>query len=880
MHDPPDTGLAQVADRLDGLEVHRVAVAAPPAEALPGGVLSPDSGSENASEPTVGARSPEASGVAPAAPPSGSPLPPRSGRLLPLPKLSATELEELTETLHLRLTTELDYAPMLSSMDIALPDPPAEIPSAHTLVRQREGESRVLRFGLRRFRSQPAQLWLQGWMETGSQGRQPNPDLEEISDHVQTITASVTAMKQDLKLGDLAFQVIQVSYIDVKGALDALKGFGIYTTDDPTKLAETWKFEQLPLVVKMPSPESTQTALLGQEPSQAKGAFNLSATPSVATPLPPDPNLAPTSRILVYYHPAHAEQFSRVRKLLKETIDRPARQIFIEGMVLEISEKGLKELGVEWQFREGNFDLLMGALLPGLGNIPLDTTGRFTFDSLGNLQKNWVVKIRALVQESKAEILSRPSVLTLNNRQATIRVGTDIPIATSQEQGTLKDTSKIAFNFNYLPTGISLNIRPRIAGEDDEVSMLIDTIVSAVVPGADLEMRSASGEVLASAPTVATRRVQTYARIINNTPFIIGGLVSKDYSIIRKKVPLLGDIPFLGVAFRSKAINTAKREVIIVLTPHVLREQLSDETLGRYMPKDEDRFDEFGNLLFRDSYRIREEDMFDLSFLKANPRLKQYRQLAQEAVYADFHLAARYPFNQFVGEHIPGEEILVRRMIYEVIKRLEGKSKSWMDDRVNLDRLIYFSGQNVGGYEVQFLERLMASTGNGPTHAAFFTAHPGKALALTFRKKPEPGMTGSLTHTPVPEVRLVDCPDNRAWGEQLWTLNQPDEQGSPRFTILIHAPTDLARLRRAVMLKKIVALNGGREGVDLRKISLGKVLLISDPNPTQNHLIDAEVAEYFFQTEHYYAATGQVMERVIRDLDLELKRLASNPTKP
>src|SRR5690606_8794740 len=142
-------------------------------------------------------------------------------------------------------------------------------------------------------------------------------------------------------------------------------------------------------------------------------AFDLSMTPSVATPLPADPNLARSSQLLVYYHPAHPEQFTRVRRLLSEFIDRPARQIFIEGLVLEITEAGLKELGVEWRYQENGVDLSLGNLIAGLP-APGGSAG-LTYDSLGDLEQQWTARLRALIEDEKAEILSRPSVLTLNN---------------------------------------------------------------------------------------------------------------------------------------------------------------------------------------------------------------------------------------------------------------------------------------------------------------------------------------------------------------------------------------------------------------------------------------------------------------------------------
>jgi hypothetical protein len=400
--------------------------------------------------------------------------------------------------------------------------------------------------------------------------------------------------------------------------------------------------------------------------------------------------------------------------------------------------------------------------------------------------------------------------------------------------------------------------------------MLVDTIVSGPIPGADLQLRSETGQVLASAPTVATRRVQTYTRIANNTPFIIGGLVSKENTMVQRKVPLLGDIPLMGVLFRSKKNESEKQEVIIVLTPHVLPEQASRQAWGRYLPRDDDLFDEYGNKLFRAAYRIRAEDIFDLSFLERNTRLQRYRRLALSVIDTDFRLASEYPFSEFVDGHIPGESALVEREIYEVLKRLSSGDNKWLGERASLQRFIFFSGQHAGGYDVQFLEWVLASAGDGTDSASFFEVNPGKALAMTFRRGPDALETGSLTKSPVPEVRLLDCADEKAWGDLLWEMNQPEPDGTPRYTLLIHSPDDLVRLQRAVLLKQVISLNGGQAQVNRRNFGLGKVLLIPDANPSETHLIDARVAEFFFHTEHYYAVALEMMKQVLADLDAAL----------
>ena len=128
------------------------------------------------------------------------------------------------------------------------------------------------------------------------------------------------------------------------------------------------------------------------------------------------------------------------------------------------------------------------------------------------------------------------------------------------------------------------------------------------VPGKDVIVKGMNDQQLAQAPTLSVREVKTYARIANDTPFIVGGLIAKDSEQSTKQVPLLGDLPILGNLFRSKTETGLKREVIIVITPSVLPE---DTAVHAGMPKDEDAFDRFGHRLFRDAYRIRSEDTFD-----------------------------------------------------------------------------------------------------------------------------------------------------------------------------------------------------------------------------------------------------------------------------
>ena len=794
-------------------------------------------------------------------------IPENAARLLTLPKLNETELVELLDRLVLKLKAEHGYGDAASVLIDSLPAPPEGVVETDLIAKHVENATRIMWLGYCTYLSQPPQVWAMAVTIMDDQSLEPNQDIALIESAVNEMVASLNEMRGALSHHDLESKMIQLSYIDAKTAISMLKGLGVTAVTKPEEVPQAVDFAKLPFVVPVPEPAAADVGLVGQsaDAPRTSVAFGISLMPSVAGQLSQTTLAMPTTQLLVMFHPAHPEQFSRVRGLVDEFIDRPARQIFVEGMVLEIAETGLRDLGIEWELDQGPILFRAGSLAAeGLTDTLSFETTDIDFHRVFTRDFPYIfsLELRALIEEGKAEILSRPSVLTLNNRQSTIRVGQDIPIATSQEGRGY--SNKIAFSFTYLPTGILMNIRPRISEDGSEVSMLIDTIVSTTVPNADLEIRSVEGELLATAPTVSTRRVQTYSRVRNNTPFIIGGLVSREYTSVKDKIPLLGDLPLVGVFFRSERTNTSKREVIIVLTPYVLPE---DHHIARSLPKDEDAFDSFGHELFHDSYRIRTGDVFDLGFLFENKRLMTYGELARDAMSRNFRLAQRQPFISFVGGRVPGEEILVSRMIYEVVKRLD------IADNIPLRRIIYFDSQQVGGYDVRFLERTLAQLGKGVfDYTNFFTTQRGKALAMTYYYDRTSMRAERLASEPVPDLSIIDCPDRETWGTLLWELNQPDESGRQRYTILIHGETDLVRLRRALALKRIVSLNGGYEQLLLQNFGVGKVLLMPELKKGQVHVIDAEVARFFFHTEHYYAAAISEIESRLTEVDAELRR--------
>lgn len=789
--------------------------------------------------------------------PEGDPRgswPQEACRVVELPDLGSLELRDLIDGALLALETEQGFELVDDDVEASWPTLPRGADRLAWLRRPEQDRHVVV--ALRRFHSQKP-LWLL-YAFTGSQGAtwraDPERDvvfatLERVAARLIERRASVFATK------DLETHVIELGYADPEGALEALSALGIGTAMQLAEMPKELPFADLPLVVRLPAPSGAALGLVGER-TTTTGEFGVSATPTVASQLEERIDASPAHSLLVLTAPGQPEQLSRVTRLLRDVVDRPARQIFVEGMVLEISSNDLLDLGVRWESFDGRRSF-------GVGSLTADgLTDTLTFSSIDarNLARNWSVALRTLVREGKAEILSRPSVITLDSRQATLRVGEDIPIATSQE-GALS-SNRISFSFKYLPTGILLNIRPRINTTGDEISMLVDTVVSAIVPGRDLEIRDAQGALLATAPRVSTRRVQTYARIANDTPFIIGGLVSRDDVQVRDKVPVLGDLPLLGMLFRSEQRETRRREVIIVLTPFVLQDFART---ARNLPRDDEIFDDLGNDLFEDGYRIRKADVFDLRFLYDHERFAELRSRARIVLDQRNDLAQAWPYSALANGALPGEEPLVHRMIYEVVKRTK------LDEQLSDERMIFMSAGQAAGYDVQFLERVLSRFGDGREPASFFEQHPGEALCLRFEAHVGPkGFRPA--RNPIPVVELVPCADRAAWAELLWRTNRIERDGKAQFAIVIQSPDDLKRLRRAVLAKRILRANGGTRYASFAQFRPGVILQIPTIEDVATPVIDAETARLFFHTEHYYAAAKTQIEHALTDLERALDR--------
>lgn len=257
------------------------------------------------------------------------------------------------------------------------------------------------------------------------------------------------------------------------------------------------------------------------------------------------------------------EEYAQIIALL-QTLDRPARAALIEVTVAELSVDDSARLGVEWGFTDSQGG---GGTVGGLGL----GTGGFNYRIL-NAVGGVKVALNALATANRATILSSPRVLARNGELATIQVGQEVPIVTSQQSTNTNNNQgspQVLQTIQYRSTGVILRVKPVIHSGDQ-----IDLDVTQEVSSAG----STSTGVSAS-PTFSTRKVDTKLTLRNGATVMLGGLISEDTTRGNSGVPGLKDIPFVGHLFSNQNQTGGRRELIVLITPYLVNDNTDAEAV-------------------------------------------------------------------------------------------------------------------------------------------------------------------------------------------------------------------------------------------------------------------------------------------------------------
>lgn len=251
----------------------------------------------------------------------------------------------------------------------------------------------------------------------------------------------------------------------------------------------------------------------------------------------------------------------QVRDILKE-LDRPVPQVLIKVLIAEVSHDNADDVGLDFSvlnLRASGNGTQGGTIF---GNALAATAAKSTGAGgliVSLMEDNVTATIRALATAGKVDVLSRPYILASDNQQASILVGQEVPIITSSQT---TDTGNIINNISYESIGIILNVTPHI-NPDGLVIMDVAPEISAI---SDSTVPISSS---VTAPVFDNRSAQSRVGIKDGDTIVIGGLMQDQKTQTINKVPILGDIPGLGLLFQRNQTKKTKTELLIFLTPHV-----------------------------------------------------------------------------------------------------------------------------------------------------------------------------------------------------------------------------------------------------------------------------------------------------------------------
>ncbi|MES9946472.1 MAG: type II secretion system secretin GspD [Candidatus Thiodiazotropha sp.] len=274
---------------------------------------------------------------------------------------------------------------------------------------------------------------------------------------------------------------------------------------------------------------------------------------------------------------APPDQFRSLQAIIRK-LDIRRAQVLVEAIIAEVSYDKAKQLGVQW-IVDGTPDdkgpigvINLGS--PAISDIATAAAagsgvslgpgtslgfGRFNSDRL-----NFAALIQALESDSTTNILSTPSITTLDNQEAEIVIGQNVPFIT----GSFSSTGGTSSSVNPFQTvqredvGLTLKVKPQI-NEGNSIQLEIEQEISSI---------NSSASTGTSDIVTNKRTIKTVVMVDDGNTIVLGGLIEEDLQQVEEKVPILGDVPILGALFRSNRTSKVKRNLMVFLRPVVIRD--------------------------------------------------------------------------------------------------------------------------------------------------------------------------------------------------------------------------------------------------------------------------------------------------------------------
>lgn len=272
-----------------------------------------------------------------------------------------------------------------------------------------------------------------------------------------------------------------------------------------------------------------------------------------------------------------ADKLEQIRRLVS-TWDVPVRQVLIEARIVRASTDLAEELGVQWgvegrgNVNGGDNNLVVGGSGATLGNtssgsltLPSDslnvnlgaTQSNASSIAFGYIGTDFLVdlELSAYASDGQAEIVAQPKVVTADRQTAKIKSGEEIPYQEASSSG--------ATSVSFKEAALSLEVTPQITPDD---KIIMDLAVN----------QDSRGQVTNGIPSIDTNEVTTQVLVRNGETVVLGGIFQSEKSTTITKTPFLGDIPYLGALFRNKSVVDERSELLVFITPKILKGDLID----------------------------------------------------------------------------------------------------------------------------------------------------------------------------------------------------------------------------------------------------------------------------------------------------------------
>jgi general secretion pathway protein D len=273
---------------------------------------------------------------------------------------------------------------------------------------------------------------------------------------------------------------------------------------------------------------------------------------------------ADNNTVLIY---ARRDQQAMIEQTIM-ALDKPSAQVAIEATIAEVVLTNDLRYGVQYYLKgkDGGASLIRDATRTALKQV---LPG---FNIILGPESDPRVVLDALRGVTEVKVLSSPSVVVVDNRPASLQVGDEVPIVTRTSQSTDNPDAPIVNNVEFRNTGVILNVLPRITG-DGTINLEIQQEISSVI-GSD------TGSLT---PTISQRRVSSTVSVMSGQTVLLGGMISEKQTQGREGIPVLGDIPLLGDAFRKTTNAASRTELIVLIRAQVIRDSLDAQHVAEEM---------------------------------------------------------------------------------------------------------------------------------------------------------------------------------------------------------------------------------------------------------------------------------------------------------